>query len=149
MHSHIGKMFTQKGGEDSISKNPKNYQKIIKQDETQASKLFEVKVDSFSNLNDSIQKTLLQDFQYRTILQDFGKGNSVPDSSLDSSSQLLLLKDWVMVPNNPTIELNILKKQCDSPLAGHPGQEKTLKLVKLAFHWSGITQFMKDYVSSC
>ncbi|MBW0587872.1 hypothetical protein O181_127587, partial [Austropuccinia psidii MF-1] len=32
---------------------------------------------------------------------------------------------------------------------GHPGQEKTLKLVNRDFHWPGMTQFMKDYVSSC
>ncbi|MBW0564343.1 hypothetical protein O181_104058 [Austropuccinia psidii MF-1] len=31
----------------------------------------------------------------------------------------------------------------------HPGQEKTPKLVKRGFHWSGMTQFIKDYVSSC
>ncbi|MBW0475182.1 hypothetical protein O181_014897, partial [Austropuccinia psidii MF-1] len=34
-------------GEDFISKNPMNYQKIIKQDEIQASKFFAVKVESF------------------------------------------------------------------------------------------------------
>ncbi|MBW0514027.1 hypothetical protein O181_053742 [Austropuccinia psidii MF-1] len=50
-------------GEDFIRKNPMNYQKIIKQDEIQASKLFEVKVDSFSNFIDSIQKALCQDAQ--------------------------------------------------------------------------------------
>ncbi|MBW0557242.1 hypothetical protein O181_096957 [Austropuccinia psidii MF-1] len=42
-----------------------------------------------------------------------------------------------------------LKKPHESPLAGHPGQEKNLKLVKQDFHWSGMTQFIKDYVSSC
>ncbi|MBW0544522.1 hypothetical protein O181_084237 [Austropuccinia psidii MF-1] len=43
-------------GEDFISKNPINYQKIIKQDEIQASKLFAVKVESFSSFIDSIHK---------------------------------------------------------------------------------------------
>ncbi|MBW0550705.1 hypothetical protein O181_090420 [Austropuccinia psidii MF-1] len=37
-------------GEDFISKNPMNYQKIIRQDEIQASKFFAVKVEAFSNL---------------------------------------------------------------------------------------------------
>ncbi|MBW0492899.1 hypothetical protein O181_032614 [Austropuccinia psidii MF-1] len=74
---------------------------------------------------------------------------SVQDYSLDSSSQLLVFKDWVVVPNDPTIQLSILQKRNDSPLAEHPGQEKTLKLVKRDFHWSGMTQFIKDYVSSC
>ncbi|MBW0481845.1 hypothetical protein O181_021560 [Austropuccinia psidii MF-1] len=136
-------------GEALISKNPMNSQKIIKQDEIQASKLFAVKVDSFSNLIDSIQKSLWQDCQYRSILQYLSKGKYVQDYSLDSSSQLLLFKDWVVVPNDPKIQLSILQKRHDSTLSGNPGQEKTLKLVKWDFYWSGMTQFIKYYVSSC
>ncbi|MBW0580226.1 hypothetical protein O181_119941, partial [Austropuccinia psidii MF-1] len=115
-------------GEDFISKNPISYQKIIKQDEIQASKFFAVKVEEFSNLIESIQKALWQDSQYRIILQDL---------------------DCVAVPNDPKIQLSILPKRHDSPLAGHPGQEKTLKLVKFDFHWPGMTQLIKVYVSSC
>ncbi|MBW0504441.1 hypothetical protein O181_044156 [Austropuccinia psidii MF-1] len=54
----------------------------------------------------------------------------------------------MVVPNYPTIQLSIPQKRHDSPPAGHPGQEKTLKLVKLDFHWYSMTQFIKDYVSS-
>ncbi|MBW0544371.1 hypothetical protein O181_084086 [Austropuccinia psidii MF-1] len=92
---------------------------------------------------------LWQYSKYRSILQELGKGKSVQDYSLDSSSQLLLFKDRVVVPNDPTIQLSILQNCHNSPLAGHLGQEKTLKLVKQDFHWSGMTQFIKDYVSSC
>ncbi|MBW0546666.1 hypothetical protein O181_086381 [Austropuccinia psidii MF-1] len=126
-----------------------NFQQLIKQDEVQPSRYFTVKVESFSNCIDSIQKPLCQDSQYRSILQELGKGKSVQDYSLDSSSQLLLFKYQVVVPNDPTIQLRILQRHHNSPLAGHPGQEKTLKLVKRDFHWSGMTQFIKDYVSSC
>ncbi|MBW0580419.1 hypothetical protein O181_120134, partial [Austropuccinia psidii MF-1] len=136
-------------GEDFIRKNPINYQKIIKQDEIQASKLFAGKVETFLSLIDSIQKSLWKDSQYRSTLQVLGKGKSVQDYSLDSSSQLLLFKDWVVVPNDPTSQLSIFQKRHDSPLAGHPAQEKTLKLFKRDFHWPGMTQFIKDYVSSC
>ncbi|MBW0499633.1 hypothetical protein O181_039348 [Austropuccinia psidii MF-1] len=45
-------------GEDFISKNPMNFQQLIKQDEVQPSSYFAVKVESFSNLIDSIQKAL-------------------------------------------------------------------------------------------
>ncbi|MBW0535443.1 hypothetical protein O181_075158 [Austropuccinia psidii MF-1] len=107
------------------------------------------KVEAVSNLIESIQKALWEDSQYRSILQYLGKGKSVQDSSLDSSSQLLLFKDWVVVLNDPTIQLSILQKRNDSPLAGHPGQEKTPKFFKRDFHWPGMTQFIKDYVASC
>ncbi|MBW0541254.1 hypothetical protein O181_080969 [Austropuccinia psidii MF-1] len=118
-------------------------------DEVQPSSFSAVKLECFSNLIESIQKKLWQDSQYRSILQELGKCKSVQDYSLDSYSQLRLLKDWVVVPNDPTVQLSILQKHHDSPLAGHPGQEKTLKLVKWDFHWSGMTQFINDYVSSC
>ncbi|MBW0585364.1 hypothetical protein O181_125079, partial [Austropuccinia psidii MF-1] len=107
------------------------------------------KVESFKNLIDSIQKALWKDSQSRSILQELGKGKSVQYYSLDSSSQLLLFKDQVVVPKDPTIQLRILQKHHDSPLARHPGQEKNLKLVKWDFHWYGMTQFIKYYVSSC
>ncbi|MBW0464590.1 hypothetical protein O181_004305 [Austropuccinia psidii MF-1] len=94
-------------------------------------------------------KALWKDSQYRSIPQELGKGKSVQYYSLDSSPQRLLLKDLVVVPNDPRIQLSILQKCHDSPLAGHPGQEKTLKIFKQDFHWSVMTQFIKDYVSSC
>ncbi|MBW0572779.1 hypothetical protein O181_112494 [Austropuccinia psidii MF-1] len=146
--SHWDDIYPERG-EDFISKNPSKFQQLIKQDEVQPSRYFAVKVESFSNLIYSIQKALWQDSQYRSILQEWGKVKSIQDYSLDSSSQLLLFKDQVVVPNDPTIQLRILQKRHDSPLAGHPGQEKTLKLVKRDFHWSGMTQFIKYYVSSC
>ncbi|MBW0488379.1 hypothetical protein O181_028094 [Austropuccinia psidii MF-1] len=107
------------------------------------------KVESFSNLTYSIQKALWQDSQYRGIFQELGKGKYVQDYSLDSSYQILLCKDWVVLPNVPTIQLSILQKRHDCPLAGNRGQEKTFKLVKRDFHWSGMNQFIKDYASSC
>ncbi|MBW0505013.1 hypothetical protein O181_044728 [Austropuccinia psidii MF-1] len=60
-------------GENFISNNPMNYQKIIKQDEIQASNFFAVKGESFSGFIDSIQKELWQDSQYKSIPQDLGK----------------------------------------------------------------------------
>ncbi|MBW0492436.1 hypothetical protein O181_032151 [Austropuccinia psidii MF-1] len=130
--------------EDFIGKNSINFWKLIKQDEVQPSRLFAVKVECFSDLIESILNKLWQDYQYRSILQELGKGKSVHDYSLDSSSQLFLFKDWVVVPNDPTIQLRIIQKHHDSPVAGYPGQKKTLKLVKQDFHWSGITQYIKD-----
>ncbi|MBW0480150.1 hypothetical protein O181_019865 [Austropuccinia psidii MF-1] len=118
--SHQDNLYPEKG-EDLISKNPMNIQQLIKQDEVQPSRYFEVKVESFLNLIYSIQKALWQYYQYRSILQELGKGKSIQDYSIDSSSQLLVFKYWVVVPNDPTTQLSIIQKRHDSPLAGHPG----------------------------
>ncbi|MBW0583725.1 hypothetical protein O181_123440 [Austropuccinia psidii MF-1] len=118
------------------------FQQLITQDDLKPSRYFAVKMESFSNLIDSIQNALWQDCQYRSILQELGKGKSVQDYPLDSSSQLLLFKDRVVVPNDPTIQPSIPQKHHSSPIARHPGQEKTLKLVKWDFHWSGMTELI-------
>ncbi|MBW0527057.1 hypothetical protein O181_066772, partial [Austropuccinia psidii MF-1] len=144
----LGRHLSAEGG--GIHQQESNeLSQLIKQDEVQPSMDFAVKVESFSNWIDSIQKKLCKHYQYRSILQELGKGESIQDYSLDSSSQVLLFRDWVVAANDPTIQLSILQKNNDSPLAGHPGQEKTLKLVKRDFHWSSMTQFIKDYVLSC
>ncbi|MBW0464414.1 hypothetical protein O181_004129, partial [Austropuccinia psidii MF-1] len=119
--------------EDFIRKNPMNFQHLIKKNELQPSGVFAVKVESYSNLIDSMQKALWQHPQYRSTLKDLVKGKSVAYYSIDPSSQLLF-KNWVVVPNGPTAILSILQNCHDSPLAGHPGQEKTIKLVKWIFH---------------
>ncbi|MBW0491760.1 hypothetical protein O181_031475 [Austropuccinia psidii MF-1] len=106
-------------GVDFISNNPQNFHQVIKQDGIQESRFFSIKVEIFSDLAEKIQK------------------------------ELLLIKDRVVIPRNEEIQLNILQKHHNSPLAGHPGQEKTLKLIKRDFHWAVINQFIKDYLSSC
>ncbi|MBW0568015.1 hypothetical protein O181_107730 [Austropuccinia psidii MF-1] len=106
-------------GVDFISKIPQNFHQIIKQDGIQESRFFSIKVEIFSDLVDNIQK------------------------------ELLLFKDRLVIPRNEELQLNILQKRHDSPLAGHPGQEKTLKLIKRHFYWAGINQFIKEYLSSC
>ncbi|MBW0556109.1 hypothetical protein O181_095824 [Austropuccinia psidii MF-1] len=136
-------------GVDFISKNPQNFHQVIKQDGIQESRFFSIKVEVFSDLVDKIQKEVWQDKDYKEILKQLARGESVSDYSLEPQAKLLLFKDRVVIPSNEELQLNILQKRHDSPLAGHPGQEKTLKLIKRDFYWAGMNQFIKDYVSSC
>ncbi|MBW0487784.1 hypothetical protein O181_027499 [Austropuccinia psidii MF-1] len=121
-------------GVDFISKNPHNFHQAIKQEGIQESRFFSIKVEIFSDLVDKIQKEVWQDNDYKEILKQLERGKSVPDYSLEHQAKLLLFKDGVVIPSNEEIQLNILQKCHDSPLAGHPGQEETLKLIKRDFH---------------
>ncbi|MBW0578576.1 hypothetical protein O181_118291 [Austropuccinia psidii MF-1] len=96
-----------------------------------------------------IQNEVSQDKDYKEILKKLARGESVTDYSLQPQSKLFLFKDRAVIPSNEEIQLNILQKCHDSPLAGHRGQEKTLKLIKRDFYWAGMNQSIKDYVSSC
>ncbi|MBW0579378.1 hypothetical protein O181_119093 [Austropuccinia psidii MF-1] len=134
---------------DFISKNPQNFHQVIKQDGIQESRFFSIKVEIFSDLVNKIQKEVRQDKDNKEILKQLARGESIPAYSLEPQAKLLLFKDRVVVPSNEEIQLNILQKCHDSPLAGHPSQEKTLKLIKRDFYWADMNQFIKDSVSSC
>ncbi|MBW0573667.1 hypothetical protein O181_113382 [Austropuccinia psidii MF-1] len=136
-------------GVDFISKNPQSFHQVINKDGIQESRFFSIKVKLFSDLVDKIQKEVWQDQDYKEILKQLARGESVPDYSLEPQAKLLLFKDRVVIPRNEEIQLNILQKHHHSPLAGHPGQEKTLNLIKRDFSWAGMDQFIKDCVSSC
>ncbi|MBW0509167.1 hypothetical protein O181_048882 [Austropuccinia psidii MF-1] len=146
--SHWDDMYPERGV-DFISKNPQNFHQVIKQDGIQESQFLPIKVEIFSALVDNIQKKVWQDKDYKEKLKQLARGESVTDYSLEPQSKLLLFKDRVVIPRNEEIQLNILQKHHDSPLAGHPGQEKTLKLIKRSFYWAGMNKFIMDYVSSC
>ena len=45
--------------------------------------------------------------------------------------------------------MEIIKLHHDSPVAGHPGQWRTLELISRNYWWPGITQKVNDYVSGC
>ncbi|MBW0495055.1 hypothetical protein O181_034770 [Austropuccinia psidii MF-1] len=102
-----------------------------------------------SDLVDKIQNEVWQDKEYKEILKQLARGDSVTDYSLKPQAKLLLFKDRVVITSNEEIQLNILQKCHDSPLAGHPGQEKTLKPIKRDLFWAGMNLFIKDYMSSC
>ncbi|MBW0492158.1 hypothetical protein O181_031873 [Austropuccinia psidii MF-1] len=136
-------------GVNFISKNPKKFNQVIKKDGVQESRFFSIKVVIFSDLADQIQKEVWKDKDYKEILKKLARGESVPDYSLEPQAKLLLFKDRVVVPSNEEIQLNILQKNHDSPLARHPRKEKTLKLSKRDFYWAGMNKFIKEYVFSC
>ncbi|MBW0535601.1 hypothetical protein O181_075316 [Austropuccinia psidii MF-1] len=146
--SHQDNVYPERGV-DFISKNPQNVCQIIKQDGILESRFFSIKVEIFSDLVDKIQKEVWQDKNYKEILKQLARGESVPDYSLEPQAKMLLLKDRVVIPRNEELQLNILQNRHDSPLPGHPGQEKTLKPIKRDFYWAGMNQFIKHYVSSC
>ncbi|MBW0515872.1 hypothetical protein O181_055587 [Austropuccinia psidii MF-1] len=133
---------------DFISNNTENFHQVIKQDGIQESRFFSIKVEIFSHLVDKIQKEVWQDKYYKEILQQLARGESATDYSLDPQATLFLFKDRVVIPSNEEIQLNILETHHDSPLAGHPGQEKTLKPIKRDLYWAAMNQSIKDYVSS-
>ncbi|MBW0544768.1 hypothetical protein O181_084483, partial [Austropuccinia psidii MF-1] len=130
-------------------KNPQKFHQVLEEAEIEESRFFSIKVEVFSDLVDQTQKAVWQATDYNKILKQLARGESVSDYFFEPQAKLLLFKDGVVIPRNHELQLDILKKHHDSPLAGHHGQEKTLKLINRDFYWSSMNQISKDYVSSC
>ncbi|MBW0543056.1 hypothetical protein O181_082771 [Austropuccinia psidii MF-1] len=141
-------MYPERGA-DFISKNPQKFHQVLKQNEIKESRFFSIKAEVFSHLVYQIQKAVWQENNYKEIIKQLARGESVSDYTLDPQAKLVLFKDRIVIPSNHELQLDILHKRHDSPLAGHPGQEKTLELIKRDLYWAGMNQIIKDYVSSC
>ncbi|MBW0533878.1 hypothetical protein O181_073593, partial [Austropuccinia psidii MF-1] len=120
--SHQDDVYPERGV-DFISKNPQDFHQVIKQDGIQESRFFAIKAEVFSYLVDKIQKEVWKEKDYKEILKQLARGESVTDFSLE-----------------PQPSYYYSKIEC---------LEKTLKLIKRDLYWAGINQFIKDYVSSC
>src|SRR6202453_1166276 len=55
----------------------------------------------------------------------------------------------VTVPDKEKIRRAILEAHHDSPIAGHQGVEQTNELVQQHYKWTGMTKYIKDYVTGC
>ncbi|MBW0548070.1 hypothetical protein O181_087785 [Austropuccinia psidii MF-1] len=97
-------------GVDFISKNPQNFHQVIKQDGIQESKLSSIKVEIFSDVVERTQKGVWQDKEYKEILKQLERGDSVSDYSLEPQFIVLLFKDRVVIPRNTEFILDTLQK---------------------------------------
>ncbi|MBW0518641.1 hypothetical protein O181_058356 [Austropuccinia psidii MF-1] len=97
----------------------------------------------FSDVVEKIQKEVCHNKEYNGILQQLERGESISDSSLAHKANLSLIKDRVVIPRNPEIQLDIIQRCHDSLLAGPPGQEETLKHIKKNHYWAGMNQFIE------
>jgi len=62
---------------------------------------------------------------------------------------LMLSRGKVYVLKDIKLRLEIIKLHYNTPVAGHPGQWKTLELVTYNYWWPGITMQVKNYVLGC
>ncbi|RHW30551.1 hypothetical protein D1B31_23670 [Neobacillus notoginsengisoli] len=53
------------------------------------------------------------------------------------------------VPDDDGLRQSIITLHHDTPVAGHPGVEKTLNLLQRSYFWPLMSQQVKDYVSRC
>jgi len=99
------------------------------------------KIQKSKDLNESVVKAV-EELKKSSIKQLWSEEWS-------EEQELVLCRGKVYVPKDIKLWLKIIKVHHDTPVAGHLGQWKTLKLVTCNYWWPGITMQVKNYVSGC
>ncbi|QRW20573.1 Retrotransposable element Tf2 protein [Rhizoctonia solani] len=67
----------------------------------------------------------------------------------DWEEDLLWYCGKLVVPDSEPLKEQLLREFHNSPLAGHPGQQRTLKLISRSYWWPGMKSSAKEWVECC
>jgi len=97
-----------------------------------------------------IKKAYTQDESISPLLEQLSKETSAaPPGDHILEDGLLYFDGRILVPDDISIQRDILSSCHDGLAAGHFGTHKTFELVYRSYHWPGLRQFTKRFVTSC
>ncbi|CUA70761.1 Transposon Tf2-11 polyprotein [Rhizoctonia solani] len=108
-----------------------------------------------SSLEDVIRDQIDKDESLSEILAFLERNGPAPPSVAkqfrDYSLQdgFLMYQGKVLIPDHEPLKNDLLQLHHDAPHAGHPGEQRTLKLVSRKYYWPGMRARILDYVRSC
>ncbi|KAF8753814.1 reverse transcriptase [Rhizoctonia solani] len=106
-------------------------------------------------LQRQIKASLDQDESLEEILQFLQNESKAPPSikrafkDYEMEAGLLFYQGRIVVPDVGTLRTDLLRIFHNSPLAGHPGRQRTLELVSRTYYWPGIRANTYWHVDSC
>jgi len=149
-----------KGGEkDYLSVNLQNYRPVFSEEQLTAS----LRTTGLHPIVDQVLQTIDTDQLHTDIREalitdkfahDLLSKPFPPNSPYSlSPSGLLLINHRIYVPDSSpatgNLRTRVLQLKHDHPTAGHPGQSRTLKLLRLDYVWPNVRTDVKDFVNSC
>jgi hypothetical protein len=102
-----------------------------------------------------IEKSLDQDESLSEILEHLRNKSSAPASikrafkDYEMEAGLLFYQGRTLVPDASNLREDLLQIFHDSPMAGHPGRQRTLELINRAYYWPGIRADVYLHVDGC
>ncbi|CEL62189.1 Retrotransposable element Tf2 155 kDa protein type 1 OS=Schizosaccharomyces pombe (strain 972 / ATCC 24843) GN=Tf2-1 PE=4 SV=1 [Rhizoctonia solani AG-1 IB] len=102
-----------------------------------------------------IERSLDQDESLSEILEHLQNESSAPASvkrafkDYEMEAGLLFYQGRILVPNAGDLREDLLRIYHDSPMAGHPGRQRTLELLSRAYYWPGIRADVYLHVDGC
>ncbi|CEL53421.1 Retrotransposable element Tf2 155 kDa protein type 1 OS=Schizosaccharomyces pombe (strain 972 / ATCC 24843) GN=Tf2-1 PE=4 SV=1 [Rhizoctonia solani AG-1 IB] len=102
-----------------------------------------------------IEKSLDQDESLSEILDHLRNRSTAPASikrafkDYEMEAGLLFYQGRILVPDAGDLREDLLRVYHDSPMAGHPGRQRTLELLSRAYYWPGIRADVYLHVDGC
>ncbi|CCO35258.1 Transposon Ty3-G Gag-Pol polyprotein AltName: Full=Gag3-Pol3 [Rhizoctonia solani AG-1 IB] len=102
-----------------------------------------------------IEKSLDQDESLSEILEHLQNKSTAPASikqafkDYEMEAGLLFYQGRILVPDAGNLREDLLQIFHDSPMAGHPGRQRTLELLSRAYYWPGIQADVYLHVDGC
>lgn len=104
-------------------------------------------------LKDALAAALMKDETMKDAIETLKtKGIPPTKSALEDwqiDNGMLFFKEKCYVPADAELRRKIVQRYHKSKSTGHPGQYKTLELVKRDYWWPGMYIFIKKYVEGC
>jgi hypothetical protein len=104
----------------------------------------------------AIQLTLNLDPSLEAILEFVRRDHSQTPASIKArfkdynwDKELLLYNGRIVVPDDEDIKRDLVANFHDSPMAGHPGQNRMLELVSRRYYWAGMKGWIGRFVETC
>lgn len=107
-------------------------------------------------LQGAIQLALNLDPSLETILEFVRRDHSHTPASIKAKfkdytwdNELLWYNGKIMVPDDEDIKRDLVANFHNSPMAGHPGQNRTLELVSRRYYWPSMKSWIGKFVETC
>jgi hypothetical protein len=97
-----------------------------------------------AQLQTRIEELLDHDESLEEILEFLQKGSIAPAyirkgfKDYQMEAGLLFYQGRIVVPDNEDLKRDLIATFHDSPIAGHPGQQRTLELISRRYYWPGM-----------
>jgi len=75
-------------------------------------------------------------------------GKKMPDEWMEKAV-LQYYKNRLSIPESESLQTEIAQRCHDSLVAGHFGQERTIKIIRPDFYHKGLAEWIREYIRSC
>lgn len=85
--------------------------------------------------------------ELKALVEKIQSGNAPEHFSF--ADGLIYFNRRVLVSASSTMKKLLLEEHHSTPLAGHPGHERTFRLLEAGFYWPKMCKEVRDFVESC